>query len=39
MIDIIVDKIYGHLDQRDLLSEEQKGCRKISRDTSDLFLE
>ena len=28
---VIADQIYGHLDQQDLLSEEQKGCRKRSR--------
>ena len=28
---VIADQIYGHLDQQNLLSEEQKGCRKRSR--------
>ena len=34
---IIIDQIYGHLDQKKLLPEEQKGCRKRSRGTNDLF--
>ena len=34
---VIADQIYAHLDQEKLLPEEQKGCRKGSRDTNDLF--
>ena len=33
---VIADQIYEHLDQEKLLPEEQKGCRKGSRGTSDL---
>ena len=33
----IADQIYAHLDQEKLLSEEQKGCRKGSRETNDLL--
>ena len=29
--------IYAHLDQEMLLQEEQKGCRKGSRETNDLL--
>ena len=28
---VIADQIYAHLDQENLLPEEQKGCRKGSR--------
>ena len=34
---VIVDQIYGHLDQQELLPEEQKGCRKRSRGINDLL--
>ena len=34
---VIADQIYAHLDQEKLLTEEQKGCRKVSRGTNDLF--
>ena len=34
---VIVDQIYGHLDQQKLLPEELKGCRKRSRGTHDLL--
>ena len=34
---VIADQIYAHLDQEQLLPEEQKGCRKGSRITNDLF--
>ena len=30
------DQIYAHLDQKKLLPEERKGCRKGSRGTNDL---
>ena len=32
---VIADQIYQHLDQETLLPEEQKGCRKGSRETND----
>ena len=32
----IADQIYTHFDQEKLLSEEQKRCRKGSRETNDL---
>ena len=34
---VIADQIYGYLDQQKLLPEEQKGCRKSSRETIDLL--
>ena len=34
---VITDQIYAHLDQEKLLPEEQKGCRKGSRGTTDLL--
>ena len=34
---VIADRIYGHLDQQKLLTEEQKGGRKRSRGTNDLL--
>ena len=34
---VIADQIYAHLDQKKLLPEEQKGCRKGSRGTKDLL--
>ena len=34
---VITDEIYAHLDQQKLLPEEQKGCRKGSTGTNDLF--
>ena len=33
---VIADEIYVHLDQ-ELLPEEQKGCRKVCRETNDLL--
>ena len=33
---VTADQIYAHLDQKKLLPEEQKGCRKGSRGTNDL---
>ena len=37
MTGVIADQIYAHLDQKKLLPEEQKGCRKGSRGTNDLL--
>ena len=34
---VIADQIYAHLDQEKLLLEEQKGCRKGSREANDLL--
>ena len=34
---IIADQIYAHLDQKKLLQEDHKGCRKGSRGTNDLL--
>ena len=34
---VIADQIYAHLDQKKLLPEEQKGCRKGCRGTNDLL--
>ena len=34
---VIADQIYAHLDQETLSPEEQKGCRKDSRETNDLL--
>ena len=34
---VIADQIYAHLDQKKLLPEEQKGCRKGSRGNNDLL--
>ena len=34
---VIVDQMYAHLDQEKLLPEEQKGCRKGSRETKDFL--
>ena len=34
---VIADQIYPYLDQERLLPEEQKGCRKGSRETKDLL--
>ena len=34
---VIAAQIYAHLDQKKLLPEEQKGDRKGSRGTNDLF--
>ena len=34
---VIAYQIYGHFDQEKLLSEEQKGYRKGSRETNDLL--
>ena len=33
----IADQMYAHFDQKKLLPEEQKGCRKGSRGTNDLL--
>ncbi|MEM7264391.1 MAG: reverse transcriptase domain-containing protein [Pseudomonadota bacterium] len=38
MTGIFSEKIYQHLDQNELLVEEQKGCRKNSRGTKDQLL-
>ena len=35
---IIADKLYQHLENENLLLEEQKGCRHASRATRDQFL-
>ena len=35
---IFAEKVYGHLLARDLLPDEQKGCRKNSRGTKDQLL-
>ena len=35
---IFADKIYDHLVDKDLLPDEQKGCRKNSRGTKDQLL-
>ena len=37
LLEAIADQIYGHLDQQKLLPEEQNGCKKRSRGTSDLL--
>ena len=34
---VIADQMYAYLDQKKLLPEEQKGCRKGSRGTNDLL--
>ena len=34
---VIADQIYTHLDQEELLPEEQKECWKGSRGTNDLL--
>ena len=34
---LIADQIYAHLDQDQLLPEEQKGCRKGSRGNNNLL--
>ena len=34
---VIAYQIYAHFDQEKLLPEEQKGCRKGSRETDDLL--
>ena len=34
---VIADQIYAHLDQEKLFPEEQKGCRKGSRETNYLL--
>ena len=36
LLGVIADQIYGHLDQQKSLPEEEKGCKKKSRGTSDL---
>ena len=35
---IVADGIYNHLEENDLLPEEQKGCRRNSRSTKDQLL-
>ena len=35
---IVADEIYNHLEENDLLPEEQKGCRRNSRGTKDQLL-
>ena len=35
---VIADQIYTHLDQENLLAEEQERCRKGSRGTNDLLI-
>ena len=35
---IVVDGMYNHLEENDLLPEEQKGCHRNSRDTKDQLL-
>ena len=35
---IFADRIYDHLADKDLLPDEQKGCRKNSRGTKDQLL-
>ena len=35
---IITDKLYEHLENQDLLQEEQKGCWRRSHDTKDQLL-
>ena len=40
LTDIITDKLYEHLENQDLLPEEQKGYKQISRGTKDqLFID
>ena len=34
---VIADQIYAHLDEKKLLPEEHKGCRKGSRGTNDVL--
>ena len=34
---IITEKVYNSLEERELLPEEQKGCRRGSRGTNDLL--
>ena len=34
---VIADQLYAYLDQKKLLPQEQKGCRKGSRGTNDLL--
>ena len=34
---VIANQIYAHLNQDKLLPEEQKGCRKVYRQTNDLL--
>ena len=37
LLSVIANQIHRHLDQQNLLPEEQKGCRERSRGTNDLF--
>ena len=37
MTGIVADEIYRHLDENDILPEEQKGCRRKARGTNDLL--
>ena len=32
---IVADEIYNHLEEEDLVLEEQKGCRRNTRGTKD----
>ena len=38
LTDIVADEINNHLEENDLLPEEQKGCRRNSRGTRDQLL-
>ena len=37
LTDVITEEVYKSLEEREILSEEQKGCRKGSRGTNDLL--
>ena len=37
MTGIVADEIYRHLDENDVLPEDQKGCRRKARGTNDLL--
>ena len=38
LTNILAEKVYAHLSEKNVLSDEQKGCRKDSRGTKDQFL-
>ena len=38
LLGIVTDEIYNHLEENDLLPDEQKGFRRSSRDTKDQLL-
>ena len=38
LTDIVADQIYNHLEENNLLPEEQKGCCRNSRGTKDQLL-